>query len=79
LQYQFARNWWIQGRYDLLGVPKLDDGRKNRWTTLLALVPSEFSALRLQHSYTTQNRGKSVNEILLQMSFTIGSHPAHQY
>jgi len=79
LQYQFARNWWIQGRYDLLGIPKLDDGRKNRWTTLLALVPSEFSALRLQHSYTTQSRGKSVNEILLQMNFTIGSHPAHQY
>ena len=79
LQYQFARNWWIQGRYDLLGVPKLDDGRKNRWTTLLALVPSEFSDLRLQHSYTTQSRGKSVNEILLQLNFTIGSHPAHQY
>ena len=79
LQYQFARNWWIQGRYDLLGVPKLEDGRKNRWTTLIALVPSEFSALRLQHSYTTQTRGKSVNEILLQMNFTIGSHPAHQY
>ncbi|MSP37835.1 MAG: hypothetical protein EXR70_05030 [Deltaproteobacteria bacterium] len=79
LQYQFARNWWIQGRYDLLGVPKLDDGRKNRWTTLLALVPSEFSALRLQHSYTTQNNAKAVNEVLLQMNFTIGSHPAHQY
>ncbi len=79
LQYQFARNWWIQGRYDLLGVPKLDDGRKNRWTTLLALVPSEFSALRLQHSYTTQTRGKSLNEIFFQMNFTIGSHPAHQY
>ena len=79
LQYQFARNWWIQGRYDLLGVPQVDDGRKHRWTTLLALVPSEFSALRLQHSYTTQSRGKSVNEILLQMNFTIGSHPAHQY
>ncbi len=79
LQYQFARNWWIQGRYDLLGVPKLDDGRKNRWTTLLALVPSEFSALRLQHSYTTQTRGKSVNEIFLQMNFTIGAHPAHKY
>ena len=79
LQYQFARNWWIQGRYDLLGVPKLDDGRKNRWTTLLALVPSEFSALRLQHSYTSQSNAKSVNEVLLQMNFTIGSHPAHKY
>ncbi len=79
LQYQFARNWWIQGRYDLLGVPKLDDGRKHRWSTLLALVPSEFSALRLQYSYLTQQQGKSVNEIMLQMNFTIGSHPAHQY
>ncbi len=79
LQWQFARNWWLQGRYDFLGLPQLDDGRKQRWSTLLALVPSEFSALRLQHSYTTQTRGKSVHEILLQMNFTIGSHPAHQY
>ena len=79
LQYQFARRWWIQGRYDLLGIPKLDDGRKNRWSTLLAFVPSEFSAIRLQHSYTAQDRGGPLNEILLQFNFTIGSHPAHQY
>jgi hypothetical protein len=79
LQYQFARRWWLQGRYDLLGIPKFDDGRKHRWTTLLALVPSEFSAIRLQHSYTTQERKSPLNQILLQLSFTIGSHPAHQY
>jgi hypothetical protein len=79
LQYQFARRWWIQGRYDFLGAPKFDDGRKHRWTTLLALVPSEFSAVRLQHSYTTQERGSPVNQLLLQFNFTIGSHPAHQY
>jgi len=79
LQYQFARRWWIQGRYDLLGVPKFDDGRKHRWSTLLAFVPSEFSAIRLQHSYTTQERGSPVNQLLLQLNFTIGSHPAHQY
>lgn len=79
LQYQFARRWWIQGRYDLLGIPKLDDGRKHRWSTLLAFVMSEFSAIRLQHSYTAQDRGGPLNEILLQFNFTIGSHPAHQY
>jgi hypothetical protein len=79
LQYQFASRWWIQGRYDLLGIPKLDDGRKNRWSTLLAFVMSEFSAIRLQHSYTAQDRGGPLNEILLQFNFTIGSHPAHQY
>jgi len=79
LQYQFARRWWVQGRYDLLGVPKFDDGRKHRWSTLLAFAPSEFSAIRLQHSYTTQERGSPVNQLLLQLNFTIGSHPAHQY
>lgn len=79
LQYQFARRWWIQGRYDLQGAPKFDDGRKHRWSTLLAFVPSEFSAIRLQHSYTTQERGSPVNQLLLQFNYTIGSHPAHQY
>ena len=79
LQHQFARRWWIQGRYDLLGVPKFDDGRKHRWSTLLAFVPSEFSAIRLQHSYTSQERGSPVNQLLLQFNYTIGSHPAHQY
>lgn len=79
LQYQFARRWWIQGRYDLLGVPKFDDGRKYRWSTLLAFVPSEFSAIRLQHSYTLQENASPVNQLLLQFNYTIGSHPAHQY
>jgi hypothetical protein len=79
LQYQFARRWWVQGRYDLLGIPKLDDGRKHRWSTLLAFVMSEFSAIRLQHSYTAQQGRGPLNEILLQFNFTIGSHPAHQY
>lgn len=79
LQYQFAPRWWIQGRYDLLGIPKFDDGRKHRWGTLLAFVPSEFSAIRLQHSYAFQERGSPVNQLLLQFNYTIGSHPAHQY
>jgi hypothetical protein len=79
LQYQFARRWWVQGRYDLQGAPRFGDGRKHRWTTLLAFVPSEFSVVRLQHSYTTQERGRSINQLLLQFGFTIGSHPAHQY
>lgn len=79
LQYQFVPRWWIQGRYDLLGIPKFDDGRKHRWSTLLAFVPSEFSAIRLQHSYTAQEREGPLNQLLLQFNFTIGSHPAHQY
>jgi hypothetical protein len=79
LQYQFAQRWWLQGRYDLLGTPRFDDGRMHRWSTLIAFAPSEFSAVRLQHSYTIQERGSPINQVLLQFNFTIGSHPAHQY
>lgn len=79
LQYQFSRRWWLQGRYDLVGIPNFQGERKHRWTTLLAFVPSEFSAIRLQHSYTAQDRGGPLNQVLLQFNFTIGSHPAHQY
>jgi len=79
LQYQFAQRWWLQGRYDLLGIPKSDDGRKHRWSSLLAFVMSEFSAIRLQHSVTAQRGRGPLNEVLLQFNFTIGSHPAHQY
>jgi hypothetical protein len=79
LQYRLSRRWWLQGRYDLLGVPNTKDGLKNRWTILAALVPSEFSALRLQYSRTAQERGRDINEVYVQLNFTMGSHPAHEY
>ena len=79
LQYRLSRLWWLQGRYDLLGVPNTKDGLKNRWTILAALVPSEFSALRLQYSRAAQENGRDINEIFFQLNFTMGAHPAHKY
>jgi len=79
LQYQFARRWWIQGRYDLSGIPKFEEGKTRRWSALLAFVLSEFSAIRLQHSYTWVQGSNPLNQIFIQFNFTIGSHPAHQY
>jgi len=79
LQYQFAQRWWVQGRYDLPGIPKFKDGRKNRVSTLLAFAPSEFSAVRLQYSYTDPDGQSPLSELFLQFNFTIGSHPAHTY
>jgi hypothetical protein len=79
LQYRLSRLWWLQGRYDLLGVPDPGDGLKHRWTILAGLVPSEFSALRLQYSRTNQEKGRDIDQLLLQLNFSIGSHPAHQY
>lgn len=74
-QWQFARRWWVQGRYDHANVAS-----EAGWRTaaLLGFVPSEFQSLRLQVSYVDRP-GDSYSEFFLQYNFTVGSHPAHQY
>lgn len=79
LQYQFMERWWVQGRYDYLGLhqaSQLND--QQRWTGLLAYVPSEFTAIRLQYSYLDEQISKE-HQVLLQLNFSMGSHPAHMY
>ncbi len=79
VQYQCSRRWWVQARYDLFGLPRPEGGeREHRVSGLLALVPSEFSALRLQYSRLDAG-AEAVDQVLLQFNFTIGSHPAHRY
>lgn len=77
LQYQFARRWWVQGRYDFFyeGGTERD---KNRWSGALAFVPSEFSTVRLQYNHLNQF-ATDEHQVFLQLNFTFGSHPAHQY
>jgi hypothetical protein len=79
LQYRLSRLWWLQGRYDVLGIPNSGEGVDHKWTVLAALVPSEFSALRLQYSRTQREFGEDIDQILFQLNYTIGSHPAHKY
>lgn len=74
-QYQFARRWWVQGRYD---YEKPHDDRSSRTSALLAFVPSEFQAMRLQVSVVDRPENR-YSEAFLQYNFTIGSHPAHKY
>jgi len=79
LQYQFARRWWAQARWDLVGLPRPRGAeRAHRLSGLLALVPSEFSALRLQYSRLDEGGG-GTDQVQMQYNFTIGSHPAHRY
>ncbi len=78
LQVQTARKWWIQARYDGFGFPSLSNERSHRYSALIALVPSEFSALRLQYTLN-RDEGRSVHQVGMQLSFTMGSHPAHVY
>jgi hypothetical protein len=80
VQYQFARRWWIQGRYDFLGIPEaVGEGKTYRVSSLLAFVPTEFSAFRIQYNYLKPEDEEGIHQVLAQVNFTIGSHPAHQY
>ena len=86
LQYQFARRWWVQGRYDFFTIPRDAVGGggevaqdKNRYAVLLAFAPSGFSALRLQYNFLDQSIFENEHQVLLQLNFTFGSHPAHKY
>lgn len=77
LAAQVAQRWWVQGRFDALGYPAGDGGsRLHRASGLLAFVPSEFSAIRLQYSYFHEGR---THQVLLQVNVTMGAHPAHAY
>jgi hypothetical protein len=82
LQVQVHRNWWVQGRYDIFGIPQFDGAYKeHRLTGLVALVPNEFSAIRLQYGFIEDETPgvKDAHEVLVQFNYTFGSHPAHLY
>jgi hypothetical protein len=82
LQVQVHRNWWVQGRYDIFGIPQFDGAfKEHRLTGLVALVPNEFSAIRLQYSFIDDETPgvKDAHEVLVQFNYTFGSHPAHLY
>jgi hypothetical protein len=81
LQYQFAERWWVQGRYEYVGMPRsqaLNVATKE--SALLAFLPSEFSALRLQYDWIQdQARSQHDHAIAFQYNISIGAHPAHAY
>jgi hypothetical protein len=78
LQYQFLERWWVQGRYDYLGLHRSASmNEKHRYSALVGYVPSEFSALRLQYSFLDDIRDE--HQLILQLNFSLGSHPAHLY
>ncbi|MAF09289.1 hypothetical protein CMK11_02465 [Candidatus Poribacteria bacterium] len=71
-----TRRWWVQGSGDWLAG---DDPTVRRVRGLIAYVPTEFQALRLQYGATFSGDEDTDHRVALQYNFTIGSHPAHAY
>jgi hypothetical protein len=81
VQYQMAERWWLQGRYEYVGLPQsrpLNAAAKE--SALVAFFPSEFSGLRLQYDWIQDTaRPRKDHSIAFQYNVTIGAHPAHSY
>jgi hypothetical protein len=81
VRYQFAQRWWVQTRGAILGLPAADDPRTYRVEALVAFVPSEFSAIRLQYGleHEAESGADYIHELFAQVVFSVGPHPAHAY
>ena len=77
--YQFARRWFVGGRYDHSG--RADDASivDEGGSALLTYWPSEFSQVRGQYRRTNYADGPAANELLFQFQFSIGAHGAHPF
>lgn len=79
-QVQLAQRWHLGARFDHLGFPADDAGIHRRGSAIVVFAPTEFSALRLQGSVLDEaGHDELVYAGHLQLNFTIGAHPAHQY
>jgi hypothetical protein len=81
LQYQFAERWWVEGRYEYVGIGRSPGNQQaNKQSALLAFLPSEFSGLRLQVDRLNDSSRQRVDHaVAFQYNVTIGAHPAHSY
>ena len=90
-QYRLSQVWWtgVRGEtarqsftdfvVDAAGAPLA--AKVNRGSVNLAWAPSEFSFVRLEYSHAAADAGvhPTDDRIMIQMSYTIGYHPAHAY
>jgi len=77
--YQFARRWFVGGRYDRSERGDDSSLADKGGSLLLTFWPSEFSQLRGQYRRTNYADGPAANEILFQVLFSIGAHGAHPF
>jgi len=78
--YQFARRWFVGGRFDRSERPnQLVLLRDTGGSVVLTYWPSEFSQIRGQLRRTRYGENLTANELLFQFQFSIGAHGAHPF
>jgi len=78
-EYQLARRWYVGGRIDrsarLFDGTAVDTGG----AAFVTFWATEYNQIRGQYRRINFHEGSSANELLLQLSFSIGAHGAHVF
>ncbi|MCR4376085.1 MAG: hypothetical protein NUW22_14675, partial [Acidobacteria bacterium] len=78
-EYQFARRWYVGARVDRSGRTLEADATDTGGSFFLTFWPTEFSLIRGQFRHIKYAEGHRGNEVLFQLSFSIGAHGAHVF
>lgn len=78
-EYQFARRWYVGARVDRSGRVLEADATDTGGSFVLTFWPTEFSLIRGQFRHVKYAEGHRGNEVLFQLSFSIGAHGAHVF
>jgi TolA-binding protein len=77
--YQFAQRWYAGVRLDRADHPDDPNFTDRGASVTLTFWPSEFSQLRAQGRRIRYGNGPTINELLMQVQFSIGAHGAHSF
>jgi hypothetical protein len=78
VDHQLARRWFMGARLDY-SQRTIQDASDKGASWLLTFWPSEFSQIRGQYRRTSYAEGRTGNDLLLQVLFSIGAHGAHGF
>jgi hypothetical protein len=77
--YQFARRWFLGGRYDHSDRSRDAALTDKGGSVVLTYWPSEFSQLRGQYRFTHYANNIDASELFVQLIFSLGAHGAHPF
>jgi hypothetical protein len=77
--YQFARRWFVGGRFDHSDRSEFANLTDQGASILLTYWPSEFSQVRGQYRFTHYADNIDTHELLMQVIFSLGAHGAHPF
>jgi hypothetical protein len=78
-EYQFARRWFLGGRFDHSDRSRFANLTDQGGSVLLTYWPSEFSQIRGQYRFTRYAGNIDTHELLMQAIFSLGAHGAHPF